>query len=254
MLPHWDRIYRSNFKSQPVTVYSHWADHSQRWPYNARRLARQPLEYRLLCHWYDSTWKRSTAKAEIEPMPGAVEADALPLGQRGGRRMACQAPHPGVCCASSVAVCALSSCPWQRLCVQLVGLLLHVFPSLSCCILLWMRWSLTACSDPAPLPPPPPSPENKCWTPAVLFDKHPTPCLELTDPFSVFVCMFYTHTHTRARARAHTHTHTHTHTLSLSLSFSHTQTHIQARARAHVRRHTRTHAHTHIIKTNIQNV
>ena len=39
MLPHWDRSCRSNFPSHPVTVYWHWADQSQRWPYNARRLA-----------------------------------------------------------------------------------------------------------------------------------------------------------------------------------------------------------------------
>ena len=39
VLPHWDRSCRSNFPSRPVTVYWHWADQSQRWPYNARRLA-----------------------------------------------------------------------------------------------------------------------------------------------------------------------------------------------------------------------
>ena len=39
VLPHWDRSCRSNFPSHPVTVYWHGADQSQRWPYNARRLA-----------------------------------------------------------------------------------------------------------------------------------------------------------------------------------------------------------------------
>ena len=39
VLPHWDRSCRSNFPSHPVTVCWHRADQSQRWPYNARRLA-----------------------------------------------------------------------------------------------------------------------------------------------------------------------------------------------------------------------
>ena len=39
VLPHWDRICRSNFLPHPVTVYWHWANQSQHWPYNARRLA-----------------------------------------------------------------------------------------------------------------------------------------------------------------------------------------------------------------------
>ena len=39
VLPHWDRSCISNFPSHPVTVYWHRADQSQRWPYNARRLA-----------------------------------------------------------------------------------------------------------------------------------------------------------------------------------------------------------------------
>ena len=39
MLPHWERSCRSNFLPHPVTVYRHPADQSQRWPYNARRLA-----------------------------------------------------------------------------------------------------------------------------------------------------------------------------------------------------------------------
>ena len=39
VLPHWNRSCRSNFRSQPVTLYWHRASQSQRWPYNARRLA-----------------------------------------------------------------------------------------------------------------------------------------------------------------------------------------------------------------------
>ena len=39
VLPHWDRSCRSNVLPHPVTVYWHWTDQSQRWPYNARRLA-----------------------------------------------------------------------------------------------------------------------------------------------------------------------------------------------------------------------
>ena len=37
--PHWDTSCRSNVLPHPVTVYWHRADQSQRWPYNARRLA-----------------------------------------------------------------------------------------------------------------------------------------------------------------------------------------------------------------------
>ena len=54
-LPHRDRSCRLNFLPHPVTVYWHKASQSQRWPYNARRLARQPLECHCLSHWYDST-------------------------------------------------------------------------------------------------------------------------------------------------------------------------------------------------------
>ena len=39
VLPHWDRSCRSNLPSHLVTVYWHRANQSQRWPYNARRLA-----------------------------------------------------------------------------------------------------------------------------------------------------------------------------------------------------------------------
>ena len=86
VLPHWDRSCRSNFPSHPVTVYWHRADQSQRWPYNARRLAGEPLECQCLSHWYDSTPKKSRRKQDSNPGLSALEADALPLGQRGGRR------------------------------------------------------------------------------------------------------------------------------------------------------------------------
>ena len=39
VLPHWDRSCRSNSPPHPVTVCWHWADQSQRWPYNVWRLA-----------------------------------------------------------------------------------------------------------------------------------------------------------------------------------------------------------------------
>ena len=32
VLPHWDRSCRSDFPSNPVTVYWHWANQSQHWP------------------------------------------------------------------------------------------------------------------------------------------------------------------------------------------------------------------------------
>ena len=84
VLPHWDRSCRSNFLPHPVTVYWHRADQSQRWPYNARRLAGLPLECQFLSHWYDSTPKKSRCKRDSNPGSSALEADALPLGQRGG--------------------------------------------------------------------------------------------------------------------------------------------------------------------------
>ena len=85
VLPHWDRSCRSNFLSHPVTVYWHLADQSQCWPYNARRLAGEPLECQFLSHWYDSTPKKSWRKWDSNPGSSALEADALPLGQRDGR-------------------------------------------------------------------------------------------------------------------------------------------------------------------------
>ena len=39
VLPHWDRSCRSNILPHPLPVYWHQANRSQRWPYNARRLA-----------------------------------------------------------------------------------------------------------------------------------------------------------------------------------------------------------------------
>ena len=84
VLPHWDRSCRSNFLSHPVTVYWHQADQSQRWPYNARRLAGYPLECQFLSHWYDSTPKKSRRKRDSNPESSALEEDTLPLRQRGG--------------------------------------------------------------------------------------------------------------------------------------------------------------------------
>ena len=38
----------------------------------------------IFCHWYDSTPKKSRRKRDSNPGSFALEADALPLGQRGG--------------------------------------------------------------------------------------------------------------------------------------------------------------------------
>ena len=77
LLPHWDRSCRSNVLPHPVTVYWHRADQSQCWPYNARRLAGQPLECQFWSHWYDSTPKKSRRKRDSNPGPSTLEADAL---------------------------------------------------------------------------------------------------------------------------------------------------------------------------------
>ena len=37
-----------------------------------------------MSHWYDSTPKKSRCKRDSNPGSSALEADALPLGQRGG--------------------------------------------------------------------------------------------------------------------------------------------------------------------------
>ena len=39
-----------------------------------------------MSHWYDSTPKKSRRKRDSNPGSSALEADALPLGQRGGPR------------------------------------------------------------------------------------------------------------------------------------------------------------------------
>ena len=44
------------------------------------------LGRQCLSHWYDSTPKKSRRKRDSNPGSSALEADALPLGQRGGRR------------------------------------------------------------------------------------------------------------------------------------------------------------------------
>ena len=41
-------------------------------------------ECQFLSHWYDSTPKKSRRKRDSNPGSSAFEADALPLGQRGG--------------------------------------------------------------------------------------------------------------------------------------------------------------------------
>ena len=84
VLPHWGRCCRSNVLPHPVTVYWHRADQSQCWPYNARRLAGQPLECQFLSHWYDSTPTKFRRKQDSNLGSSTLEADALPRGQRGG--------------------------------------------------------------------------------------------------------------------------------------------------------------------------
>ena len=37
-----------------------------------------------MSHWYDSTPKKSRRKRDSNPESSALEADALPIGQRGG--------------------------------------------------------------------------------------------------------------------------------------------------------------------------
>ena len=40
--------------------------------------------FKFLSHWYDSTPKKSRRKQDSNPGSSALEADTLPLGQRGG--------------------------------------------------------------------------------------------------------------------------------------------------------------------------
>ena len=76
-LPHRDRRYRSHFLSHQVTVYWHWPNQSQCWPYNAKRLAGQLLECQTVSHWYDSTPENSRHQRDSNPRTSALEADAL---------------------------------------------------------------------------------------------------------------------------------------------------------------------------------
>ena len=39
----------------------------------------------FLSHWYDSTPEKSRRKRDSNPGPSTLDADALPLGQRGGQ-------------------------------------------------------------------------------------------------------------------------------------------------------------------------
>ena len=67
VLPHWGRSCRSNFLSDPITVFWHRANQFQHWPYNIRCLTGSPLEYRFLNHWYDSTRKKPDASGNRTP-------------------------------------------------------------------------------------------------------------------------------------------------------------------------------------------
>ena len=48
----------AKYQTHPATAYWNGASQSQRWPYNARRLAGWQQEYRSLSHWYESTRKK----------------------------------------------------------------------------------------------------------------------------------------------------------------------------------------------------
>ena len=74
VLPHWDRSCGSNFPSHPVTAYWNWANQSQHWPYNARRLAEWLLECQFWSHWYDSTPVKSR---DLNPRSSALWVDAV---------------------------------------------------------------------------------------------------------------------------------------------------------------------------------
>ena len=77
VLPFWDRSYRPNFPSHPVTVYWHRAGQSQHWPYYARRLAGYPLDCQFLSHWNDLTPEKSRSQRDSKPGSSALEVDAL---------------------------------------------------------------------------------------------------------------------------------------------------------------------------------
>ena len=52
VLPHWDKNCRPNFLPHPVTVYWHWADQSQCWPYIACKGSHwSTLSAGALNHW-----------------------------------------------------------------------------------------------------------------------------------------------------------------------------------------------------------
>ena len=45
------------------------------------------MECQFLSHWYDATPKKSRRKRDSNPGSSALEADALPLGQRGSEHL-----------------------------------------------------------------------------------------------------------------------------------------------------------------------
>ena len=64
----------ANFLPHPVTVYWHRADQTQRWPFNARRLAGWPVECQYVIHWYESTRKN--------PVASGIRTLDLPFSRR----------------------------------------------------------------------------------------------------------------------------------------------------------------------------
>ena len=57
---------------------------SQRWPYNARHLAGEPLECQFLSHWYDWTRKNPVASEIRTPGLPLLRQMPYPLDLRGG--------------------------------------------------------------------------------------------------------------------------------------------------------------------------
>ena len=84
VLPHWDRSWRSNFISYPVTGYWHRANQSRRWPLWRQARGRVATGVPIWGHWYDATQskkkkkkKKSRRKRKSNPRSAALEPDAL---------------------------------------------------------------------------------------------------------------------------------------------------------------------------------
>ena len=120
VLPHWDSCCRSNFLPHPATVYWHRTDQPQRWPYNARRLAGQPLECQFWSHWYDSTRKNPFVSGILTP--DLPLSRRTPLDQRGGVRWLLNAPATGYCTSGADLLRQSHALPhWDRSCINFLS-------------------------------------------------------------------------------------------------------------------------------------